>query len=64
MQRHKLAALSVGLVIAGTLAGCSGGGGGGSSNGTLSLGLFDAPVSGVNNINANITNGADVTVNF
>lgn len=55
MQPHKLAALSVGLVIASTLAGCSGGGSGGSSNGTLSLGLFDAPVSGVNQISLDIT---------
>lgn len=64
MQCHRLAIVSVSLIVAGALAGCSGGSGSGSaglaggassSNGTLSIGLIDAPVTDAAKICLHIT---------
>lgn len=55
MRIHRISSLSTALIIAGALAACSSGGGTGSSNGTVSLGLIDGPVSGVTSIWLDIT---------
>jgi len=62
MQCHRLAVVSVSLIVAAALAGCSGGSGSGSaglanssSNGTLSIGLIDAPVTDAAKICLHIT---------
>lgn len=62
MQPHRLVILCTALIVAGALAGCSGGSGTSlsangatSSNGTLSVGLIDAPVRDATKICLDIT---------